>query len=140
MHTRLLEACSPLLGISVFAVLGGPLNDLLRRRFATFRTIYLPTAGRLAESGFELLSTAQRPHFTVRLCRADDQELGQCSKRSALRSPVPRTLEARPDESRTAVCQVVDLVPAGDGTTVHVRLLLGLVDEYRALVDRALAS
>ena len=57
----------PLLGISVFAVLGEPLDDLLRRRFATFRTIYLPTAGRLAEHGFELLPTAQRPHFTVRL-------------------------------------------------------------------------
>jgi hypothetical protein len=66
----------PLLGISVFAVLGEPLDDLLRRRFATFRTIYLPTAGRLAEHGFELLPTAQRPHFTVRLRRADDQELG----------------------------------------------------------------
>lgn len=65
----------PLLGISVFAVLGEPLDDLLRRRFATFRTIYLPTAGRLAEYGFELLPTAQRPHFTVRLHRADDQEL-----------------------------------------------------------------
>jgi len=65
----------PLLGISVFAVLGEPLDDLLRRRFATFSTIYLPTAGRLAEHGFELLPTAQRPHFTVRLHRADDQEL-----------------------------------------------------------------
>ncbi|HEY5356102.1 MAG TPA: hypothetical protein VIJ82_00135, partial [Streptosporangiaceae bacterium] len=34
---------------------------LLRRRFATFRTIYLPTAGRLAEHGFELLPTARSP-------------------------------------------------------------------------------
>ena len=67
----------PLLGISVFAVLGEPLDDLLRRRFATFRTIYLPTAGRLADHGFELLPTGQRPHFTVRLRRADDQELGE---------------------------------------------------------------
>ena len=67
----------PLLGISVFAVLGEPLDDLLRRRFTTSRTIYLPTVGRLAEYGFELLPTAQRPHFTVRLRRADDQELGQ---------------------------------------------------------------
>jgi hypothetical protein len=31
-------------------------------------------------------------------------------------------------------------VPAGDGTVVHLRLLPGLVDDYRALVDRALAS
>ena len=35
----------PLLGISVFAVLGMLLEVLLRRRFASFRTIYLPTAG-----------------------------------------------------------------------------------------------
>jgi hypothetical protein len=33
-----------------------------------------------------------------------------------------------------------DLVPAGDGMIVHLRLLPGLVDEYRALVERALAS
>jgi hypothetical protein len=65
----------PLLGISVFAVLGEPLDDLLRRRFATFRTIYLPTAGRLAEHRFELLPTAQRRHFTMLLRHADDQQL-----------------------------------------------------------------
>jgi hypothetical protein len=29
----------PLLGISVFAVLDMPLDDLLRRRFTSFRTI-----------------------------------------------------------------------------------------------------
>jgi len=67
----------PLLGISVFAVLDEPLDDLLRRRFATFRTIYLPTVDALAARGFELLPTGQRPHFTVRLRRADDQELGE---------------------------------------------------------------
>ncbi len=67
----------PLLGISVFAVLGMPLEVLLRRRFASFRTIYLPAAGELSNHGFELLATAQRPHFTVRLARADDAELGK---------------------------------------------------------------
>jgi hypothetical protein len=77
----------PLLGISVFAVLDMPLDELLRRRFATFRTIYLPTVGMLAEHGFELLPTAQRPHFTVRLRRADDQELGQLLE--ALGAPQP---------------------------------------------------
>jgi len=56
-------------------VLDMPLDDLLRRRFASFRTVYLPTAGRLAECPFELLPTGQRPHFTVRLQRADDSEL-----------------------------------------------------------------
>jgi hypothetical protein len=72
-----LRGGQPLLGISVFAVLDPPLDDLLRRRFATFRTIYLPTAGDLTRYGFDLLATALRPHFTVRLHRADGQELGQ---------------------------------------------------------------
>jgi hypothetical protein len=44
------------------------------------------------------------------------------------------------DEDAAAVCQVVDVVPGGDGMIVHLRLLPGLVDDYRALVDRALAS
>lgn len=65
----------PLLGISVFVVIGLALDDLLARRFASFRTIYLPTAGRLRERGFELLATGQRPHYTVQLRRADDPEL-----------------------------------------------------------------
>ena len=46
----------------------------------------------------------------------------------------------RRDEDTAAVCQVVDLAPAGDGTIVHLRLLPGLVDDYRQLVERALAS
>src|SRR5262249_1110027 len=57
----------PLLGVSVFAAAGIGLDDLLSRRFASFRTIYLPTAGQLGERGFELLPTGQRPHYTVRL-------------------------------------------------------------------------
>jgi hypothetical protein len=67
----------PLLGISVFAVIGTSLDDLLRRRFTSFRTVYLPAAGQLGEHGFELLATGQRPHFTVRLRAADDPELAQ---------------------------------------------------------------
>lgn len=31
-----------------------------------------------------------------------------------------------------------DLRPTGDGTIVHIRLLPALVDDYRALVERAL--
>jgi len=83
----------PLLGISVFAVLDMPLGDLLRRRFTTFRTIYLATVGQLAEHGFELLPTALRPHLTVRLHRADDQELGQLLE--ALGPPQPNPQYAR---------------------------------------------
>jgi hypothetical protein len=44
------------------------------------------------------------------------------------------------DQDTAAVCQVVDLVPAADGMIVRLRLLPGLVDDYRALVERALAS
>ena len=44
------------------------------------------------------------------------------------------------DEDAAAVCQVVELAPAGDGTIVHLRLLPGLVDDYRALVERAMAG
>ena len=52
----------------------------------------------------------------------------------------PGTLVVAGDEDAAAICQVVDLTPAGDGTIVHLKLLPGLVDDYRALVDRALAS
>jgi hypothetical protein len=65
----------PLLGISVFAVLDVPLDTLLRERFATFRTVYLPTVSDLVAHGFALLPTGRRPHFTVRLRTADDTEL-----------------------------------------------------------------
>jgi hypothetical protein len=67
----------PLLGISVFAVLDMPLDELLSRRFATFRTIHLLTAGRLHEHGFELLPTGLRPHYTVRLHQTGELELKQ---------------------------------------------------------------
>lgn len=40
------------------------------------------------------------------------------------------------DEDAAAVCQVVDLVPAGDGTIVHLRMLPGLVGDYVALAQR----
>ena len=64
----------PFLGISVFAVLDRPLDTLLRERFSTFRTVYLPTVESLVGAGFELLPTGRRPHFTVRLRNADEVE------------------------------------------------------------------
>ena len=45
----------------------------------------------------------------------------------------PGALVVAGDEDAAAVCQVIDLVPAGDGTIVHLRPP-GLVDDYRALV------
>jgi hypothetical protein len=52
----------------------------------------------------------------------------------------PGAMVVAGDEGATAVRQVIDLVSAGDGTIVHLRLLPGMVDDYRALVDRALTS
>jgi hypothetical protein len=52
----------------------------------------------------------------------------------------PGALVVAGDEDTAAVCQIVDLAPAGVGTIVHLRLLPGLVDDYRQLVERALAS
>jgi hypothetical protein len=60
----------------MFAVADIPVTELLTRRFSSFRVIYLPNAAQLTQAGFGLLPTGQRPHFTVRLVRADDRELG----------------------------------------------------------------
>lgn len=83
----------PLLGISVFAVLGSPLEDLLRHRFASFRKVYLPTVARLARHGFDLLATGHRPHFTVRLRRGDDHELDQLKFALGAAQPNPQYSE-----------------------------------------------
>jgi hypothetical protein len=40
------------------------------------------------------------------------------------------------DEDAAAVCQVVDLVPAADGTIVHLRILPGVVEDFLALAHR----
>jgi hypothetical protein len=66
----------PLLGISVFAVPGISLEELLARRVRHVSG-YLPTVGRLHEHGFELLPTGKRPHFSVRLYHADEPELAR---------------------------------------------------------------
>ena len=83
----------PLLGISVFAVLDMSLDDLLRRRFTSFRTVYLPAAGKLAEYQFELLPTGQRPHFTVRLRSAANPEIDRLL--AALGAPQANSQYAR---------------------------------------------
>ena len=83
----------PLLGISVFAVLDIPLDELLSARFATYRMIHMPTAGRLCDRGFELLPTGLRPHYTVRLRRADSIELDELL--AALGHPVANVQYAR---------------------------------------------
>lgn len=83
----------PLLGISVFAVLDIPLDELLSARFATYRMIHMPTAARLRDRGFELLPTGLRPHYTVRLRRADRIELDELL--AALEPPAANVQYAR---------------------------------------------
>lgn len=53
---------------------------------------------------------------------------------------VPGALVVAGDEDAAAICQVMDLAPAGDGTIVHLRILPGLVEDYQQLVRRALAG
>ena len=60
------------------------------RRFTSFRTIYVPAVGQLAESRFELLPTGQRPHFTVRLRDADAPELDRLLKALGAAQPNPQ--------------------------------------------------
>jgi hypothetical protein len=83
----------PLLGVSVFAVLDISLDELLSARFATYRMIHLPAAARLRDRGFELLPTGLRPHYTVRLRRADSVELDELL--AALGPPVANVQYAR---------------------------------------------
>src|ERR1700733_10653238 len=74
----------PLLGISVFAVLGEPLDDLLRRRFAAFaRSTYAPRAGwlRLWKSCQDMTPGVQVRKRAGLLQHADDRGpgVGQCA-------------------------------------------------------------
>jgi hypothetical protein len=51
-----------------------PLDELVSRApLLRFEHVYAPTVAQL--QGFQLLPTFGRPHFTVRLQRADDHEL-----------------------------------------------------------------
>jgi hypothetical protein len=74
----------PLLGISVFAVLGMPLDQLLRDRFSRFSVIHRLQASYLEE--FQLLPTFRSPHFTVRLQQANEEELSRLL--AALGAPI----------------------------------------------------
>jgi hypothetical protein len=74
----------PLLGISVFAVLGMPLDQLLRDRFSRFSVIHRLQVSYLEE--FRLLPTFRSPHFTVCLQHADAGELSRLL--AALGAPI----------------------------------------------------
>jgi hypothetical protein len=91
----------PLLGISVFAVLGEPLDDLLRRRFAAFRTIYLPpsAAWLITDSTCCLPGGARISPCGCGVRRIRNS--GNCWRPSALCSAIPRTLGESLSEGRT---------------------------------------
>jgi hypothetical protein len=66
---------APLWGVSVFCALddiGAASLDGLLRRFSSYRLVHLPTVGGVSDSGFELLPTFGRPHFTACLQRPTD--------------------------------------------------------------------
>lgn len=67
---------APLYGISVFIAEGRSVTELLRSRFANFRTVHLTTVGRIREH-FALLSTGRSPHYTIQLASATDDELAR---------------------------------------------------------------
>lgn len=70
----------PLWGVSVFCALDdiGPSSlEGLLQRFASYRAVHLPRAGRLRNARFELLPSFGRPHFTVRVMDDGPGELGR---------------------------------------------------------------
>jgi hypothetical protein len=42
----------------------------------------------------------------------------------------PGAIVVAGDQDAAAVCEVIGLTPAGDGTIVHLRLLQGLAEDY----------
>lgn len=60
-----------LLGVSVFLAIGetgdDSLNGILAGRMRTYRVVYTATVARVRESGFGLLPTFRRPHYTLTL-------------------------------------------------------------------------
>jgi hypothetical protein len=52
----------------------------------------------------------------------------------------PGAIVVTGDEDAPAVAEVVDLVPKGTGTVVHLRILPGTIEDYTALVARAIVS
>ena len=52
----------------------------------------------------------------------------------------PGAIVVAGDEDTAAACQVVDLVPAGESTIVHLKLLPELVEDYQALAERSMVS
>lgn len=60
------------------------LDGLLAGRMRSYRVVHQVPAGRLLNAGFELLPTAGRPHYTVRMVSDDE---GDAAKLLALLGP-----------------------------------------------------
>lgn len=59
------------------------------------------------------------------------------------RSPelvTPGAIVVTGDDDTPAVAQVVDLVKKASGTVVHLRILPGSIEDYTALIARAVVS
>ena len=67
----------PLLGISAFAVLDLPLDELLSARFATYRVIHLPAAAALLDRG---LGRQSRQRSASLLLPFADSAKGRCRR------------------------------------------------------------
>lgn len=66
----------PLYGVSVYCALDdiGPATlDGILADMHSYRIVHLSTIGALLDGGFELLATASRPQFTVRLVDSTDE-------------------------------------------------------------------
>lgn len=61
----------PLLGVSVFLAIDesgdDSLDGILAGRMKTYRVVYTTSVARVRESGFGLLPTFRRPHYTLTL-------------------------------------------------------------------------
>ncbi len=52
----------------------------------------------------------------------------------------PGAIVVTGDDDAPAVAEVVDLVHKGSGTIVHLRILPGTIEDYTALIARAVVS
>jgi hypothetical protein len=88
----------PLLGISVFAVLDIPLDELLSARFATYRLIYVPPAARLLDRGFDCCRPGCARTTPFASAEPIPQSSASCWPRSGQRLLMFSTLGARSGE------------------------------------------
>jgi hypothetical protein len=87
-RTRLRDEQTPVAATLLFAVLDMSLDDLLRRRFTSFRTIYVPAAGQLGGVPLRVATFMAHDHFPS-ACRHDDCFPPYPEMSVLLRPPIP---------------------------------------------------